>query len=132
MSDWPIVALNDDGIRPAGRDDQCFYCHQMVGQPHGRECVIVEKLVKLRYIFEVELKVPHHWTQEDIEFHRNESNWCASNAIDDIQTLSGGEDGCPCRMFTCEFVAVVDETPTRDLMSEDALKLHALRKNTQQ
>ena len=25
---WPTVHEKDDGIRPAGRPDQCFYCKQ--------------------------------------------------------------------------------------------------------
>jgi hypothetical protein len=39
MDNWPLVAPNDDGIRPAGPRDACFYCRQKVGQPHKPDCV---------------------------------------------------------------------------------------------
>ena len=45
---WPLVDPKDDGIRPAGRPDECFYCRQKVGEPHGQKCVIVNKLVEMR------------------------------------------------------------------------------------
>ena len=81
---WPIVLKNDDGIRPAGKPDECLYCKSKVGEPHAKDCVIVTKIVKVRYSFEIEITVPHHWDKDMIEFHRNESSWCALNAIDDL------------------------------------------------
>ena len=117
---WPVVTADDPGIRPAGLPAQCFYCKAAVGEPHGGRCVIVQKTVKVRYIFELDLRVPHSWTKETIEFHRNDNTWCADNAIEELQALikkvdfgdgvSAGE--CLCDRFTCEFVGVVDETPT--------------------
>jgi len=111
-SGWPLVALNDDGIRPAGEPDRCFYCRQAVGQPHTRKCVMVQKVIRARYVFEVDLLVPHHWDKQTFEFHRNESSLCANNAIQDLQ---GQPDGCLCSRFKAEFVRVIDEDPTRDL-----------------
>ena len=114
--DWPIVVPDDDGIRPAGRPDECFYCKAKVGDPHGPRCVIVEKLVRLRYIIEVDVRVPHCWTTEDIEGHRNESSWCADNAIDDIEAhiRADATDDCLCPRFKAEVVTVLDDTPTRE------------------
>lgn len=71
----PSVLTNDDGIRPAGEPDECFYCHQKVGTPHREECVCVNKKVKVRAMIEYEVEVPFFWSKEDIEFHRNESSW---------------------------------------------------------
>lgn len=51
MSYWPLVDPNDDGIRPAGKPDECFYCNSKVGEEHGRQCCIVTKLVRLEYTF---------------------------------------------------------------------------------
>lgn len=43
---WPKVLPNDDGIRPAGKPDECFYCYQRVGQGHRPDCVTVLQLVR--------------------------------------------------------------------------------------
>jgi hypothetical protein len=119
---WPLVAINDDGIRPAGPPNECLYCRRTVGQPHGPECVIVEKRVKVRYLFEIDISVPHHWSKSNVEFHRNQGTWCADNAIAELQALTSQEDKngvsfgpCLCGVFTYEYVQDVDTTPTRNL-----------------
>lgn len=119
---WPFVLPNDDGIRPAGPRDACLYCGQKIGQRHGSDCVCITKKVKVRYTYEIEIEVPHAWTKEDIERHRNESSWCADNSLDEIEAfheslgetteLPGGTMGpCLCDYFSCEYVADVDGTP---------------------
>lgn len=112
----PLVAPNDYGIRPAGRPDECFYCQQRVGQPHGPECVMVVKRVKVRYTFEIEVDVPHCWTKEDFEFHRNESWYCSDGMLDDIEEYrqSIKTVACLCQYANAEFIEVVDDTPRRD------------------
>jgi len=116
MSDatlWPIVTLDDDGIRPAGPADECFYCRAKLGQPHDETCVTVHQKVRVRYSFDVDIDVPHSWTTEDIEFHRNDSSWCAGNAIDELSRMYP-ENGsaCPCHVFTAKVLEFVDRTPT--------------------
>ncbi|TXH51025.1 MAG: hypothetical protein E6Q97_19265 [Desulfurellales bacterium] len=108
----PTVLVDDDGIRPAGKPDECFYCQRKVGEQHQPDCVIVTKRVRIRYSFTIEETVPHHWTKEQIEFHRNYSTWCADNAIDRISEVAN-EHGCSCGFATAELVDVVDDTPTR-------------------
>ena len=107
MGNWPRVLKSDDGIRPAGKPDECFYCHSKVGEYHGRECVTIKKLVKLKYTFVVDVEVPHYWTKDDIEFHRNESSWCASNAISELEK----QGDCLCPVFECEYIATIDDAP---------------------
>lgn len=111
---WPLVDAKDDGIRPAGRPDACFYCHQQVGQEHKRDCVIVTKLVRINYTYAVDTRVPHAWTQHDIEFHRNDSSWCANNAFREIRKHLK-TDGCACNRTTAVYVETLDDTPTREL-----------------
>lgn len=48
---------NDDGIRPAGPPDVCFYCNQKVGFPHIQTCVAVKKTVRLRFLVEVDAEM---------------------------------------------------------------------------
>lgn len=44
-TDSLIVLVNDSGIRPAGKQDECFYCNQKVGQLHKTDCVMISQLV---------------------------------------------------------------------------------------
>lgn len=96
----PKVLPDDNGIRPAGQPDECFYCKQKVGTPHLMDCVILEKKVKLKVLIEIERYEPYGWTKEQIEFARNWSSWCASNIMEDIQRHNDqceerGECLCP-------------------------------------
>jgi hypothetical protein len=101
---WPLVHEHDDGIRPAGNPRECFYCHSRVGQPHGPECVVVDKRIEMEvtatlpsedrsgaseevFIGTWQLDVPHFWTPHDCEFHKNDSSWCASNLLDEREHL---------------------------------------------
>jgi len=79
------VHENDDGIRPAGKPDECFYCGQTVGQPHGPACVCVKKLVEMKIEAQLDgvtfsglwqCEVPYFWDCDMAEFHKNESSWC--------------------------------------------------------
>lgn len=129
-ANWPRVDPHDDGIRPAGPPDACFYCRQKVSQPHGRDCVIVLRRVKLRYVVEVEVMMPHSWDSDDIEMHRNMGSWCANNCVDDINAhiiALEGYNRCLCHdgAFHAEFIGVVDDTPVRELKTEEAQKIEA-------
>jgi hypothetical protein len=119
MGEWPLVAENDDGIRPAGPQDECFYCHQKIGKPHGKDCVIVEKVIKVRYTFEIEIKVPHHWGKKEFEFHRNESSSCFNNVLGELEAYGDSKHGCLCGIGHAKYLGVVDATPTRELREPD-------------
>lgn len=43
--DWPVVAIDDPGLRQSTGPNECFYCGRKTGERHGAECVIVEKRV---------------------------------------------------------------------------------------
>jgi len=81
----PKVLVKDEGIRPAGPPDGCFYCKQKVGEPHGEKCEAVHKRVRFRIraiaVFEGEWEeeVPFHWDAAMCEFARNEASWCQDN-----------------------------------------------------
>lgn len=109
----PKVLVDDDGIRPAGQPDECFYCNQKVGQPHKQDCVILNRKVKVRYSYEIEIEVPHFWDKETIEFHRNDSSWCADNSLDDIEEYSKSRGGCLCGCFSAEVIEIPEAAPYR-------------------
>jgi len=86
---WPVVVPNDDGIRPAGSKDECFYCQKRIGEPHGAECVMVTKRIEMAVKADLpdgvvlegrwRLDVPYFWDDDKCEFHKNDSSWCATN-----------------------------------------------------
>lgn len=87
---WPRVTVDDDGIRPAGRPDECFYCSQTVGDEHARDCVIVTRPIVMDICVDLPertlrgtwaLDVPHSWDEEMIRFRYGESTWCADNLL---------------------------------------------------
>lgn len=131
---WPRVLPNDNGIRPAGKPNECLYCHSKVGQLHGQKCGCVEKLVRYDVLSDgVEVGTferydPHDWDKHNCEFHKNESSWCANNAKDEIKWLdtpfaqkvkqyacSLPEDKCCCGTLEFRFSAVVDGGPFVEL-----------------
>lgn len=132
---WPKVLPNDDGIRPAGKPDECFYCHRKVGQEHGSECVTVCKLVAYKvmigdkHVGTFVREEPYGWTGDDCEQHKNESSWCKSNAlnhidwnVDDILDLyetyrQENDAACACGFMRFEFDKVTDEGPFIELRS---------------
>jgi hypothetical protein len=101
MSKPPIVVLEDE--RPAGKGSgKCFYCTAKIGERHNEDCVLWKKKVTVRATMEYEIEIPHFWSKENIEFHRNESRWCASNMIQELEQLD--DKGCLCPHVTFELV----------------------------
>lgn len=106
MKEMPLVRANDHGIRPAGPPDACFYCRAKVGESHQRDCVIVQKRVKMRAVIEYECYEPFSWDKEEIEFARNDGTWCADNLLETLK-LHGEESGCLCGSTKIEFIGEV-------------------------
>lgn len=85
-----LVLADDNGIRPAGKPDECFYCHRQVGRHHHTSCATIVEDVT--YEVRMNGKVVGTWTRPDpfywgvamCEYHKNESSWCADNALDGI------------------------------------------------
>lgn len=121
---WPLVAPDDDGIRPAGSPDRCFYCRVQVGEAHGADCVRVKKRVRLRYSFVLDVDVPHAWDEAQILFFRNEGHWCADDALGELKESVAGEEECLCSRFECSFESVVDATPRAATRPEEVEDPH--------
>ena len=106
-----MFIVTEKAQRPGGagiRDGQCFYCGQSIGQEHKKNCVLVKRKCKVRVTIEYEVWAPAHWEKDDIEFHRNESSWCASNLMRELDELDD-KDGCLCPAATFEFVEHTSE-----------------------
>jgi len=87
--------------------DRCFYCRQLIGGKHKADCVLVRRKVTVRLIMEYDVVVPAHWTPDNVEFHRNESSWCADNLVDELAALvdnGPAGEGCLCGRAKFAFV----------------------------
>jgi len=97
----------ENGPRPAGKPDECFYCRQPVGSPHKDDCVCFCKIVMVKVEMTLPRVVPAHWDQHDIEFHLNDSSWCANNITNDIKRMEAADEEncrCLCHNFSGEFL----------------------------
>lgn len=115
------VLPNDNGIRPAGEKDQCFYCGSRVGEIHGPKCVILVKIVEYRVLYEGKVagtfirEEPYHWDAADCEGHKNQSSWCKGNANEHIQWIIDPPElgECSCGQIEFRFHRTVTEGPIR-------------------
>jgi hypothetical protein len=128
------VIENDDGIRPAGPKNACFYCKSKIGQKHSYTCAVVIQEIELVAIFKrfdkaarFRVTVPFHWKEDDILHHFNESGWCAENIIyyeerqkpDEPSVARAasamlglkGKDQCLCGFVEVELSKVIDKGP---------------------
>lgn len=103
MGEGMMFAVTEKAKRPAGRDGVCTYCQEPFGATHKSDCVLVQKKVTVRMIVEYEINVPASWDGDMIEFHRNESSWCADNALDELEGIIE-RDGCLCQACRFEYV----------------------------
>jgi hypothetical protein len=119
---WPLVHPKDDGIRPAGNPDECFYCNQKVGQPHAPDCVAVSRRARFTVTLEVDIDMPCCWDNETDyqtfhEEHGYEEVW---NALE--QELSEGlPDDKPRTIHSADFqyMGICDHTPRSKVRDED-------------
>jgi hypothetical protein len=109
VENWPLVAVNDDGIRPAGKPDECFYCNNKVGRAHDFGCVVVTRKVKVIYTVEAVIDVPYSFDAEEVISIENHDGWRYN-----VTELGTAE-------FTdvrAAFVETVDYEPSRELTND--------------
>lgn len=109
----------ENGPRPAGRDDECFYCHQPIGMNHAPDCVCRKRTIKLKLTTEVVIDVPEYWDESNINFYYNESSHCTDNVLHRLVKRYGldtdelSEHECSCFVSNIEFVGEADEEDDR-------------------
>lgn len=123
INDLFLVREDDDGIRPAGKPDACFYCNSKVGYYHSPECVILTRNVKYSVIVEDQVvgtyiySDPIGWDVDMCEYHKNDSSWCTGTALDDgitwldtseaktaqTKILELPKESCPCGILSFKF-----------------------------
>jgi hypothetical protein len=138
-SAWPLVHPHDDGIRPAGPPDACFYCGQRIGQRHAADCVVVTKLIAMHVTARLPsgnvffgtwtFTVPQCWEAHDCDAAYGKGTWCCSNLLHRREEVAWSDDmvwselealyesgDCLCNgTLTFNFLHVVDATPRREL-----------------
>ena len=60
--------------------------------------------VKIRCTLEYEVEYPGTFDDEGVLFHRNEGSWCASNIIEELQSMDNEEFNCLCDKAVFEIV----------------------------
>lgn len=105
--------VTEKAKRPAKPDENgCFYCQQPIGQPHKIDCVLVCRKVKVKLVIEYEIVVPAFWNEHDVEFHRNESSWCKSNLISELEEVN--KERCLCSIAKFEHIGNISEEYLRE------------------
>ena len=117
-----IVTL-ENGPRPAGKPNRCFYCAQPIGSEHKADCVCRVKVVMVKVEMTIPRVVPISWDRGMVDFHLEGSSWCADNIVGDLQRYldaKGDEAPCMCHQFTGEYIR---EATADDLRGVDLMKL---------
>lgn len=94
MTRWEVTK---DDVRPARPDGTCFYCMIPIGGRHRDDCVIPTRTWRVKMTVEFDWDEPVSWGAEDVEFHLNDSSWCADNIIAHLEKVAA-EHGCLCAM----------------------------------
>lgn len=94
--------VGEYAIRPAGEKDKCFYCGSEIGEEHNKGCVLREKTIVTRLVIDFVDSVPEHWDEEQINFHYNNSSWCASNVLSKLQNRDDWR--CLCDVSDFEYL----------------------------
>lgn len=111
-----FVGSQDDGIRPGGPQDACFYCGQKIGERHLFACVtqVVPRTYRVLLdgidIGSWSTDDPVSWDVRMRDFHKNEASWCANNVthvgrLAIAIALPSTETACLCGRLAFEPVA---------------------------
>lgn len=124
------LPVTDNGVRPNGHPDLCFYCGFEKGT-HKEDCVCPQKSVVIKMTIEYVVSVPRFWEANDIDFHRNDSSWCAGNAIAELNVIYATQD-CLCEQTTFEFVREATEEDHEKLGIADEESLVKMAKTKEE
>lgn len=107
--------VHEGDARPAGKPDECFYCHQPIGMEHKTGCVIRSRTVVMEVTITLVREVPEHWDTDIIEFTWGQGTWCADNIIETLEKITEDDDHCLCGQFDSRYV--------REATAEDEIEL---------
>ena len=117
------MVTKDNGLRASGKLDCCFYCGQIVGEEHKADCVCRLKVVMVEVSMTIPRVVPADWDESMVNFHLNESSWCADNIINDLNRyMIAKKQDAPCMCGTF-FGKLLRDATEEDLKGIDLVKL---------
>jgi len=106
-SDYPVTE-DDVGNGPCARPGLCFQCAVPVGEQHAADCIKRQRTVVVEVKITMVREVPEDWPAEMINFHMNESSWCADNLLPELNAhqarTDAGKVGCLCAWTEATFV----------------------------
>lgn len=117
----------ENGPRPAGKPDECFYCAEPLGADHKPDCVCRLKVVMVEVTMTIPRLVPASWDAGMVDFHLNDSSWCADNIEGDLaryMAAKGADAPCMCGRFSGKFLRDADAD---DLQGVDVVEMAAGR-----
>lgn len=110
------LPVTDDGIRPAGDPDHCFYCKAPKGT-HNDGCVCIKRTIVMSVTTKLLVEIPAYYSEEQIHFFYNEGTNCSDNQIgalyDQMQRMTEAEVGCACRNTRCKYIREATEEDHR-------------------
>ena len=105
-----LKLVKKEDTRPAGKPDECFYCHKPIGAEHSLECVIRTRKVKIRLSTEMVLEVPESWEEENINFYLNESSSCMNSRVRELLRQKRlNHHQCWCGIIEGEYIGEISE-----------------------
>lgn len=104
-TNWTV---GEHGVRPAGKPDECFYCHAKVGEQHKEDCVIRSRTVNVDFTIHMVMDVPEFWDEAQINYHYNDGSWCASNLLNRL-AIREHSDRCLCNIANAKYVGEATE-----------------------
>lgn len=96
--------VTKEDVRPARPDGTCFYCGSPVGSRHKNSCVIPKKSVIIDFTIRLPVLVPVSWDKKDVNFHYNESSWCADNLLSMIVDWQNKTGRCLCNLLDANYI----------------------------
>lgn len=77
----------DNGPRPAGKKNECFFCHETVGHLHKDDCPAYSRTVVLQVTIPVVVRVPVGHDTQLINWAWSEGSNCSSNIFRYIEKM---------------------------------------------
>lgn len=103
---WPVTKKH---LSLIGNTEKCTYCNSKENEEHDMDCVQRKRTVIIEMKINIAIEVPEHWGEEMINFHKNESSWCADNILDDLKRMRR-YDGCLCSQAEFKYINEASES----------------------
>ena len=105
---WVVTPAHVNGSFQS-EGTRCIWCKSILGEIHEPSCVVRQRSVIIKIEIVMERMVPESFSPGGIEFHMNDSSWCASNIIDELQAMFGTNERCLCNHFEGTYIREATE-----------------------